>query len=360
MNPDSMEAPSPINSLHRRYLLFLVAAITLLFLWMISDFVMTLFLAAVFSAMSQPLFRFSTRLTRGSESWAAVVTLLILFFGVALPLFGFLILVANQAVEISQLARPWVEGQISDPGALTDRLEAIPYIGAFIPDHEIMMAKFSELASSTGSLLADSVVGLTRGTINFFLQLFVLLYAMYFFLKDGDEILDRILFYSPLPRESEAVLVGKMVSVTRAVLKGSLVVGVVQGGLAGLAFLVVGIPGWAFWMTIMMLLSVIPAIGSPIVWIPVSIILFVQGSFWTALLFTVWCAAVVGSVDNFLRPILIGRDTKMPDLLVLIGTIGGIVLFGVLGFIIGPIVASLFLAIWFLYGETFSRELADS
>lgn len=355
-----MDVTDPTNSLHRRYLLFLVAAITLLFLWMISDFVMTLFLAAVFSAMSQPIFRFCARMTRGRESWAAVLTLVILFFGVALPLFGFLILVANQAVEISQIARPWLEGQISNPGALTDRLETIPFVGDFIPDHEVLMAKVSELASSAGSMLADSVVGLTRGTINFFLQLFVLFYAMYFFLKDGSEYLDQILFYSPLPRESETALVEKMVSVTRAVLKGSLVVGVIQGGMAGLAFLVVGIPGWAFWMTMMMLLSIIPAIGSPIVWVPVSIILFVQGSFWTALLFTIWCAAVAGSVDNFLRPILIGRDTRMPDLLVLIGTIGGIILFGVLGFIIGPIVASLFLAIWYLYGKTFARELADS
>lgn len=355
-----MAASPPIDSLHRRYLLFLVMAITLLFLWMISNFILTLFLAAVFSAMSQPLFRFSTRLTRGRPSLGAMLTVIILLFGVALPLFGFFILVTNQAVEISQVARPWLEGQMSDPGALTDRLVAIPFVGQFIPDHTVLMTKIGELASSAGSLLADSVVGLTKGTINFFLQLFVLFYAMYFFMKDGNDILDRILFYSPLPRESETMLVEKMVSVTRAVLKGSLVVGVIQGGLAGLAFLIVGIPGWAFWMTIMMLLSIIPAIGSALIWGPAAIVLFVQGPFWTAMLFTLWCTAVVSSVDNFLRPILIGRDTRMPDLLVLIGTIGGIILFGVLGFIIGPIVASLFLAIWYLYGETFSRDLANS
>lgn len=354
---DIMESP---NTFHRRYLLFLVAAITLLFLWMISDFLLTLFLAAVFSAMSQPLNRHCTRFMGRRDGLGAGLAIVILLFGVALPVFGFLGIVANQAIEISQAARPWLADQISNPDGLLDRVSALPLVGEYMPSQEEMLAKASELAAAAGRFLADSVVGLTKGTVNFFLQLFVLFYAMYFFLRDGADILDRILFYSPLPRESETILVEKMVSVTRAVLKGSLVIGLIQGSLAGLAFLVVGIPGWAFWMTCMILLSVIPAIGSAIIWIPAAILLFVQGPFWVALIFTLWCAAVVGTVDNFLRPILIGRDTKMPDLLVLIGTIGGIILFGVLGFIIGPIVASMFLAIWFLYGETFSRELADS
>lgn len=348
------------NPFHRRYLLFLVAGISLLFLWMIRDFLMTLFLAAVFSAMVQPMYRYITALFGERRGLSAFGTILVLLVVVGIPFFTFMGVVTNQAVEISQAAQPWVQEQLRNPGALSDLLESLPLIGGYMPNEQELLNKFSELATTAGSFLADSVVGLTKGTAAFFLHLFVLLYAMFFFIKDGHLILDRVLYYSPLPRASEEVLMDKIVSVTRAVIKGSLVVGFVQGTLAGLAFLVVGIPGWALWTSIMIVLSMIPAIGSPLVWVPAAVLLFVQGPLWVAVLFTIWCAAVVGSVDNFLRPKLIGKDTKMPDLLVLVGTLGGIVLFGALGFIVGPIVASLFLAIWYLYGETFSTELADS
>jgi len=348
------------NPFHRRWLLILVTSISLLFLWMVRDFLITLFLAAVFSAMAQPLSRICNRMSRGRRTLGASGTLVILILGVGLPLAGFLGLVANQALEISQAARPWILSQIEDPNMLSDKLSQLPFVGDLMPDEEELVTKLSEFAAAAGSFLANSVVGLTRGTATFFLHLFILIYAMFFFVRDGTRILDRILYYSPLPRESEEVLLEKIVSVTRAVIKGSLVIGLIQGSLAGLAFFLVGFPGWAFWMTVMIVLSVIPAIGSALVWVPAAVILFIQGPVWMAVLFTLWCALVVGTVDNFLRPKLIGHDTKMPDLLILVGTLGGIVLFGAVGFIIGPIVASLFLAIWYLYGETFSSELADS
>lgn len=348
------------NTFHRRWLLILVTGISLLFLWMVRDFLITLFLAAVFSAMAQPLSRICNRMSRGRRTLGATGTLLILLVGVGLPLAGFLGLVANQALEISQAARPWILNQVEDPKVLSDQLAQLPFVGDLMPDQEELVTKLSEFAAAAGTFLANSVVGLTRGTAAFFLHLFILIYAMFFFIRDGSRIMDRILYYSPLPRESEEVLLEKIVSVTRAVIKGSLVIGLIQGSLAGLAFFLVGFPGWAFWMTVMIVLSVIPAIGSALVWIPASVILFVQGPVWVAILFTAWCAVVVGTVDNFLRPKLVGRDTKMPDLLILVGTLGGIILFGALGFIIGPIVASLFLAIWYLYGETFSKELAES
>ena len=146
-------------------------------------------------------------------------------------------------------------------------------------------------------------------------------------------------------------------SVTRATLKGSLVIGVVQGSLAGLGFMVAGIPSAAFWGTVMAVLSIIPAIGSGLVWVPAVIYLFATGDAGTALLLGIWCLAIVGTVDNFMRPWLIGKDTKMPDLLILLGTLGGLILFGATGFIIGPIVAALFVTAWDIYGRVFQNYL---
>jgi predicted PurR-regulated permease PerM len=135
------------------------------------------------------------------------------------------------------------------------------------------------------------------------------------------------------------------------------VIGIIQGALAGFAFWVAGIEGAALWGTIMTILSIIPGIGAALVWVPAVIVLYITGQYLTATLLAAWCAAVVGTVDNFLRPVLVGRDAKMPDLLILIGTLGGLFLFGLIGFIVGPIVCGLFLTVWDIYGTTFREVL---
>ena len=351
--------PTVVYRSQRRFLLVLVIVISLLFLFMIRSFLITLLLAAIFSAMAMPCQRWICARTRDRRPLAALFTLLILIVVVGIPIFGFLGLVANQAIEISQAARPWIESQIVEAGGWDEFLAQYPILHRFLPEQTELLSKLSEFAAAAGRVLADSVVGITRGTAAFALQVFVLLYAMFFFLKDGAAIIEKILYYVPLPEEAEQELIDKIVSVATAVLKGSLVIGILQGGLAGAAFWMVGIPGWAFWTTVMIVLSIIPAIGSALIWIPAAIYLFSSGPMAPAIMFTLWCILVVGTVDNFLRPRLVGKDTKMPDILVLISTLGGIFLFGAVGFILGPIIAALFLGVWFIYGEMFAESLGD-
>jgi predicted PurR-regulated permease PerM len=186
-----------------------------------------------------------------------------------------------------------------------------------------------------------------------------MLYAMFFFLVGGPRILRLILYYLPLEPEQENRMVERFVSVARATLKGSLVIGVIQGALAGVAFAVVGVPSPAFWGTVMAVLSIIPGVGTALVWIPACIWLIAIGRLGAAIGLATWCVIVVGTVDNFLRPLLIGRDTKMSDLLVLLGTLGGLIVFGAIGFIIGPIIAALFVTVWDIYGEAFSEYLPE-
>jgi predicted PurR-regulated permease PerM len=203
------------------------------------------------------------------------------------------------------------------------------------------------------------VAAATRGTLTFLLQLFILLYAMFFFLLDGSGILRRILYYVPLAPEQEAQLLERFVSVTRATLKGSLLIGAIQGALGGVAFWVAGVPGPAFWGTVMVVLAIIPAVGTALVWIPAVISLFVAGRAGPAIALLAWCVLVVSTVDNFLRPRLIGRDARMSDLLILLSTLGGIAVVGAVGFIVGPIVAALFVTVWDLYGATFRSSLPE-
>ncbi|MCA9738411.1 MAG: AI-2E family transporter, partial [Gemmatimonadetes bacterium] len=164
---------------------------------------------------------------------------------------------------------------------------------------------------------------------------------------------DRMLYLLPLSPEDENRLVERFVSVTRATLKGSMVIGILQGALAGVAFWLAGVQGAAFWGTVMVVLSVIPGVGAALVWIPAVLYLLAVGSVGAGIGLGIWCAVVVGTIDNFLRPKLVGRDTKMSDLLILLSTLGGIVFFGAVGFILGPIVAAVFVTVWDVYGKTF-------
>jgi predicted PurR-regulated permease PerM len=341
------------EKLQKIVLLILVGGITLLFLWMIRQFLVALLVAAILSAMFQPLYGWLVRRFRGRRRLASATTIGIVLLLVVVPLTAFLGIVAAQAVQLSEEVRPWVERQLSRTPELGGVFDRLPFADAMRPYRDQILSKAGELAGHIGTFAVGILTAAARGTALFFILLFVMLYAMFFFLVDGKAVLDKILFYLPLRPEEEALMMGRFVSVSRATIKGSLVIGLVQGALGGLAFWMAGLEGWAFWLAVMAVLSVIPGLGAAIVWIPAVIYLGIVGRWAAAALFVIWFALLVGSVDNFLRPMLIGKDTKLPDLLILLSTLGGIVLFGAVGVLIGPIVAALFVTVWDLYGTAF-------
>ncbi len=339
------------------FLLLLVAGISLLFVLVVRRFLLAVLLAAIFAGMAYPLFRWLLARLRGRRSLASVATIVLLMLGVALPLASFLALVTTEAIQVSEGAGEWFQEQAERIDEIRGLAERLPLVGQLVPESGEVVAALRDMAGRAGSALVGRFAAATRGTLAFFLQLFVLLYAMYFFLLDGPGILRTILYYIPLEPAEEEALLERFVSVTRATLKGSLLIGVIQGGAAGLAFWVAGIPGPAFWGTVMVVLSVIPAVGAAFVWVPAVVYLLVVDKVAAGVGLLVWCAVVVSTIDNFLRPRLVGRDARMSDLLILLSTLGGILLFGAVGFIVGPIGAALFVSIWHIYGETFGDWL---
>ena len=342
-----------------RFLLVLALGISVLFLVMIRQFLVAILLATVFSGMARPLYLRLAAGMRGRERAAAVATLLLVLVILVAPAIGFMGLVVSQAVDVSQAAATWVRGNLDLVESIEARLLEIPLVGDFLPDRERILTLAGQLAQSAGALLVDSLTAATRGTTNFLFQLFVMLYAMYFFLTSGPAILDRVLYLVPLPSADEQRLLERFVSVTRATIKGSLVIGVLQGGLAGLSFAVFGVPGAAFWATVMAVLSIVPALGAALVWVPAVVWLLATGQIAAGVSVGIWCGLVVGTVDNFLRPRLIGRDARLPDLLILLSTIGGILFFGAVGFILGPIVAALFVTVWEIVAEAYGDVLPE-
>jgi predicted PurR-regulated permease PerM len=345
------------------FVIFLVLAITGIFLAMIWSFLKALLLAAIFAGLLSPFYRRLVLLFRGRKVLASITTILLVLVIVLGPLAGFLGIVVGQAVEVSQKAIPWVKEQLAADHSLDYEkwiVERLPFLADVIPSREQVLSGVASVAQTVGNVLVASASKVTAGMASFLLNLFIMLYAMFFFLIDGRKVLNRILYYTPLPQDDDDRMIHRFASITRATLKGTIVIALIQGTLAGLGFWVAGIEGAAFWGTIMVILSIVPGIGTPLIWVPAVIYLLSTQQVLAGLLLAAWCGGVVGTIDNVLRPTLVGKDAEMPDLLILLGTLGGLFMFGAVGFIIGPIICGLFLTVWEIWGSTFTDELPGS
>jgi predicted PurR-regulated permease PerM len=358
--PDASQAVNALR-FRRAFLLMLVVGISVLFLLVIGRFLIAVFLAAVLAGVSQPLHQWLIERFGGRAKLATTATLLVLLLGIVLPVAGFLTVVAAQAAQVVEAAPEWFREQSGRIGQLEALAERIPLVGRMLPEREQLLAqleaRLQAAAGRTPGVLWGALSTASRVTFAFVLQLFVMLYALFFFLLDGRQILRKMLGYTPLSPVEQVALLERFVSVTRATVKGSLLIGTLQGSLAGLAFWVAGVPAPAFWGAVMVVLSLIPAVGSGFVWVPAVIYLFIAGRTLPAIGLLLWCLLVVGTIDNVLRPRLVGRDARMSDLMILLSTLGGIVLFGAVGFVVGPIVAALFVTTWDIYGEAFKDWL---
>ena len=341
------------------FLLLLVTAISAAFVAMIRAFLLTILLAAIFAGLAYPVYQWLLVRLGGRRAPAAVATLVLLLALVIAPLLAVLGAGANEALRVTETIRPRLQGLIDQPGEIDRLLRAVPGYGYIEPYREQILTSAGDLVGTTSAFLFAALSATTRATALFIFHFFILLYTMFFFLTGGPELLRAVLAYLPLTETDKQRMLGKFVSVTRATLKGTILIGAAQGLLGGLAFWAVGIDGAIFWGTVMTLLSIIPGVGGALVWVPATIILVSMGEVWQGLGLALFCALVVGSVDNLLRPRLVGQDTQMHELLIFFSTLGGLMLFGAMGFILGPILAALFVTAWEMFGTTFRSALVE-
>jgi predicted PurR-regulated permease PerM len=341
------------------FLLLLVAAISVAFVAMIRQFLVTLLLAAIFTGLSYPVYQWLLARLGGRRPLAAIATLALSLGLVIAPLLAVLGAGANEALRVTETIRPRLEQLVDQPGEFDSRLRTLPGYDRLAPYRTQILTKAGELVGSTSTFLFAALSATTRATAVFIFQFFVLLYTMFYFLMGGPGLLRGVLAYLPLTESDKQRMLEKFVSVTRATLKGTIFIGAAQGVLGGLAFWAVGLDGAIFWGTVMTILSIIPGIGSALVWLPASIILAATGELWRGIALAAFCGLVVGSVDNVLRPRLVGKDTKMHELLIFFSTLGGLMLFGAMGFILGPILAALFVTVWEMFGIAFRTSLGD-
>ncbi|RYY69655.1 MAG: AI-2E family transporter, partial [Comamonadaceae bacterium] len=213
-------------------------------------------------------------------------------------------------------------------------------------DLSLLQQKILVTLGNSGQALTTRALGITQVTLDFVVAFFLMLYVLYFLFRDGKRLTTGIARAIPLRPEHTQRLLTQFATVVRATVKGNIVVALVQGALGTAAFFVLGVPGAVLWGAVMAVLSLLPAVGAALVWGPVAAYFFFSGDLVRGIGLTVWGAVVIGLVDNVLRPILVGKDTRMPDYLVLVATLGGIVVFGLNGFVIGPVIAAVFLVSW--------------
>lgn len=343
----------------KAFLLFMVAGLTIGLLIVLRGFLMTILVAALLSGLLYPAFTWLTKEFGGRPKSAAGVTLLFTVILIVGPFAGIISLVIGQASSITDNVRPAIERAINEPTYLDRLLRQAPGYELIAPYRGKILETAGDVVNSIGRFLMQSLQNTGRSTVSFLFHFVIALYTIFFLLLDGPGMLRAILDHLPLHRDEKERLKDRFVSVTRATLKGTIIIGVIQGVASGLGFWVAGVPNAAFWTVVMSVMSILPLIGAALIWVPAAIILFASGHVTAAILLSLYCALIVGSIDNVLRPRLVGQDTKMHDLVILFSTLGGLSVFGPLGFVLGPVLAGLFVTSWEIFGQAYSVELVD-
>lgn len=335
-----------------RSFLILLAVVSLAFAWILLPFYGAVFWGVVLAIVFAPVQRKLLAKTNGKRSLSALITLLIIILIVIIPV----ILITGSVIQqIAELYTLVDSGQLNPGEYLQQITSALPssvhtllhHIG--LENLADLQEKFSRFVVESGQFLTKQALSAGQNTFQFLVSLGIMLYMLFFLLRDGVELGRHCRELIPLGDEHKTHLIRKLTTVVRATIKGNIAVAATQGALGGIIFWFLDIQGALFWGVLMGVLSLLPAIGASLIWAPVAIYFFVSGHLMEGIILTAFGVFVIGLVDNVLRPQLVGKDTKIPDYVILISTLGGLSIFGLNGFVIGPLIAAIFMACWDLF-----------
>jgi predicted PurR-regulated permease PerM len=335
-------------------------AITLLVLYysyvIFKPYLVDFFLALVLFLTTRPLYNALTRVFFGRRALASGVTCLLLALVILIPLSFLLSIIANQALEFSRAARlelqsghlwQWVNAKM-------DALQAyLVHLNLPLPPEQIKLGAIAQAAASYASeFIYTNSISLLRGFTNFLLDLVLVLFITFVMFLQGDDFIREVKKLSPLDAAHNEEIIREMEVTIKATLWGTIIVAVVQGALGGVGFLIFGLPQPAFWGVVMIPAAVIPVVGSALIWGPAAIYLLVTGHVGPGVGLIIWGGVLVSVIDNILKPILMKGTGAMPGILILFSILGGIGYFGMVGFILGPLILSFLLALLRIYQKT--------
>lgn len=348
------------SKMETRAFLWLLLLVSVAFIWVLKPFFGPIFWACAVAIIFAPLQHRLLPYLKHRDNLTALITLAISLIVVILPVIFVSMSVISQGINLYEqldagnIDLEKIVAQISTRFPLAQDL-----LQRFDVQLDDLQDRVTAAALASGKFLAERSLYIGQNAFQFILSFGVMIYLTFFMLRDGHRILDLLMKALPLGDERERLLFGKFVEVTRATIKGNIVIAAIQGALGGFIFWFLDIPAPVLWGVVMAVVSLIPAIGAAIIWIPVAIYLFAISQYVDGIILTTFGTIVIGLVDNILRPILVGRDTKLPDYIVLLSTLGGIALFGINGFVMGPLVAALFVASWGIFMREFNPQVIE-
>jgi len=348
--------------LSRSFFIAILLGTTFLFFRMMKEFVVPVLLAAVFASLFHPMFRWFLRKLRGRRNLAAILCCVVLLLVLVVPLYLVAYMVTNEAIDFYSSTKLQVQEMIQqgDAGPL-GKLKDLGWVKRFHLQELDWKATFKGTAATVGSGVATALKSFvdktSRGTISVVVTLFVTLFTLFYFFRDGERMVARIRALVPLDDDYKDALVDRFSSVSRATVRGTLVIALVQGTLSGLALWAFGVGSPFLWGVVATLTSIVPLVGAWVVLYPAAFYLMATGHLWQGVGLLAVTVVVIVNVDNLLRPRLVGAEAGMHDLMVFFATLGGIGMFGPMGFILGPMLAALFLSVLDIYSEEFKADL---
>lgn len=338
---------------HQIFLLLLIV-VSLAFAWILLPFYGAIFWGLVLTILFAPLHRRLLKWTGQRQNLAAFGTLLLFLVAVFFPL---ALITSSLLQEGGVFYEKLRSGQLDFGAYFQQIITSLPswifnLLSRFgLADIATLKGTLSTAATQASQLIAAKALNIGQITAGFVISIGIMLYLLFFLLRDGEALVERLKQAIPLKQEHTRQLFAKFVTVIRATIKGNIMVAATQGALGGAMFWFLGIQGALLWSVLMALMSLLPAIGSGLIWAPVAIYFLVTGATWQGVTLILYGIFVIGLIDNILRPILVGKDTQMPDYVILLSTLGGIFVFGLNGFVIGPVIAAMFIATWDLFSE---------
>ncbi|KKR21670.1 MAG: putative permease PerM family protein [Candidatus Moranbacteria bacterium GW2011_GWA2_39_41] len=342
------------------YFFFVILiGVTILAYFILKPFLVPFLIAGILAHLFASFYRMLLKITRQSKAWSSLLTCLVIALIILTPI----ILVSSLVVsEVQNMLDYSSQNSVSIESVADNvryNLSALP-LAKFIALERVVNQE--TMSNAVQSLSQNALVILQstyQGIANIVLVTFVMFFSLFYLLIDGNKLIKKIMQLSPLRDNYENILIEKFNSITRATIKGTILIAIMQGFLGGVLFVVTGVSAPILLALLMTLSSVIPAIGAGLVWLPVGLFMMLTGNVMSGIIIILFGALVISTLDNFIRPKLVGKDTEMHPLLILFSTLGGIVLFGLAGFIVGPIIMSLFVTLWDIYYLEFRTQLKE-
>ena len=346
------------ETIQNKSLVILLGLVTAAFIWILLPFYGAVFWAVILSSLFAPLQRRLQLKFSWERNLTSLLTLSICLVIAILPVIVLGILLVQEGAALYKSIE---SGELDIAGYVTQFKHSLPpyfqhLLNRFgVGELDGLREKIIKSAVTGNEFIATQVFSFGQGTFDVLVSFFIMLYLLFFFLRDGAELARKVRAAVPLQEHQKRRLQLKFNRVLRATVKGNLLVAITQGALGGLSFWFLDIPSALLWAVLMAFLSLLPAVGAGIVWAPVAAFFLFTGAIWQGVVLGLFGVFVIGLVDNVLRPILVGKDTNMPDYLILISTLGGLAIFGLNGFVIGPLIAALFMSSWAIFIETKPR-----